>query len=104
MNSFVANYLIRLRVVTHVGVGPVERLPVPPYRSDSPAIEMILMLVEGLEQSSGADEDAYIELQVRIAVLYELEGPEWRHIVSTFPLVDERIREASIKRFDNLRS
>ena len=36
-NSFVANYLVRLRVSTHVTASIVERLPVPRPARDSPA-------------------------------------------------------------------
>jgi hypothetical protein len=36
LNSFVANYLVRLRVSTHVTAGIIDRLPVPrPLRNDS---------------------------------------------------------------------
>ena len=39
LNSFVANYLIRLRVNTHVTVALVSRLPAPVVPSTSPAFE-----------------------------------------------------------------
>lgn len=96
LNSFVANYLIRMRVTTHLGVGPVERLSVPRPRPDSSAFHAIVALVERLERSMGADESAYVDLQVAVARLYGLEERQWAHIVSTFPLVDVRLRHAAV--------
>ena len=37
LNSFVANYLVRLWVTTHLGTTTVERLPVPRPPADVPA-------------------------------------------------------------------
>ena len=47
LNSFVANYLIRLRVNTHVTVALVSRLPVPVVRVGHPFFDRLSALVRG---------------------------------------------------------
>jgi Eco57I restriction-modification methylase len=101
LNSFVANYQIRMRGTTHVGVGPIERLRAPALSPDSRELARVVSLVSRLEASEGSDERAYVQLQAAIAALYELDPIEWRHIVGTFPLIDDRIRKAAIDTYEN---
>jgi hypothetical protein len=77
----------------------VERLRAPRCARDSSAFDAIVALVERLERTASADEAAYIALQTRIAALYDLDEAEWRHIVSTFPLIDKRVRHACVETF-----
>ena len=44
LNSFVANYLIRLRVNTHVTMSLVSRLPVPVVRREDPSFQRLAAL------------------------------------------------------------
>jgi methylase of polypeptide subunit release factors len=101
LNSFVANYLIRMRVTTHVGAGPVERLRVPLCAVGSDDFEALVALAEQLETSEGRDVAAYVQLQARVAALYEMNEPEWAHIVSTFPLIEAEVREAALAAFSD---
>jgi len=89
LNSFVANYLIRLRVNTHVTVQLVSRLPVPVVRLGHPLFTRLAALAGAL-MSGSQPVDAtpeYAELQALAARLYGLTAQEFEHILSTFPLI-----------------
>ena len=99
-NSFVANYLVRMRVTVHVTTHIVAQLPVPRPAAGSPDYAAITSLVDRLCQSSTPQQDsAYAELQAAVAHLYQLTADELAHILSTFPLVDAATREETAKRF-----
>ena len=99
-NSFVANYLVRLRVTMHVTTQVIAHLPVPRPATLSPLYATITTLAARLRQSSAPQQHpAYPELQAAVAHLYMLTGDEFRRILSTFPLVDEATREETMKRF-----
>ena len=98
LNSFVANYLVRLRVTTHVTVAIVERLPVPVAARDSPRFAELA----GLAREAGmgtTDPDGRARLQALAARLYGLTRHELAHVLSTFPLVAAEEREATIAAF-----
>jgi hypothetical protein len=100
LNSFVANYLVRLRVTTHVTVAIVERLPLP--RLPVASLEFVRMVTLARHLASKpADLDPLARLQALAARLYELDAATFAHILRTFPLVDERIREASLRAFES---
>ncbi|MEO5897096.1 MAG: N-6 DNA methylase [Vicinamibacterales bacterium] len=97
-NSFVANYLARLRVTTHVTVAIVERLPMPrPDREDTRFVR-IVELVNRLERHP-ADRSAQAALQGLAAGIYGLTTAEFAHVLTTFPLVDAAGREAAMEAF-----
>jgi hypothetical protein len=89
LNSFVANYLVRLRVNTHVTVAVVSRLPVPVTRAGDRAHERLLSLARRLTRMTQPIEatEEYAELQAVAATLYRCTSGEFEHILSTFPLV-----------------
>ncbi len=91
LNSYVANYLVRMRVSTHVTVAIVERLPVPVPERDSRGFRVVGDLARRLARSPG-DREARARLQAVAAHLYRVSPEEFAHILSTFPLVaaDER--------------
>ncbi|HET7618153.1 MAG TPA: N-6 DNA methylase, partial [Vicinamibacterales bacterium] len=94
-NSFVANYLIRLRGGTHVPAAVIHRLPVPcPPLGDS-RVREIARLAERLSRAHTVDAEA--ELHARIADLYEIDGRDLAHILSTFPLVDAELKDAAAR-------
>jgi hypothetical protein len=91
-NSFVVNYLVRMRVTTHVTTSTVERLPLP-TQADSPrAFREIAAIARLLSRHD--DAVAAARLQATVARLYQLSAGELAHVLSTFPLVpkDERDR------------
>ena len=105
LNSFVANYLVRLRVNTHVTVSLVSRLPVPVVRTGHTDYPRLLALSHALATSSAAVEHMteYTELQALVARLYGLTRADFEHVLSTFPLVSAATRAESLRRFDELR-
>ena len=93
LNSFVANYLVRLRGGTHVPASMMAHLPVPKPPRDSIAFTRVVSLARTLSSSTEAI-DAYTELQARAAKLYGLTDAEFVHVLETFPLIASEVRRA----------
>ena len=89
LNSFVANYLIRPRVNTHVTVSLLSRLPVPIVRTGEPYYDELLSLARRLSYARESVETMpeYALLQALVAKLYRCTADEFEHVLSTFPLV-----------------
>jgi len=104
LNSFVANYLVRFRVNTHVTVSLVSRLRVPVFGRDGRTFKRLSTLAQTLMHSPAAAETQpeYAELQGLVARLYGLGDAEFAHVLSTFPLIPEGIRSAALAQFNNL--
>ena len=104
LNSFVANYLIRLRVNTHVTVAFVSRLPVPVVRRNDPAFARLAALSRALTDGRGAVEKMpqYAELQALVAQLYGLTNADFEHILATFPLIPAEVTAKALLEFRNL--
>jgi hypothetical protein len=100
LNSLVSNYLVRLRVTTHVTAGIVSWLPVPRPAASSRIYRSIVNLATRLMRSTSptASPD-YASLQAEVARLYGLTGDEFRHVLTHFPLVDEATRRSALGRF-----
>ena len=101
LNSYVANYLVRLRVTTHVTVAIVERLAVPVVARDSAAFAELA----GLARDAGTgttDPRARARMQALAARLYGVTRTELAHVLSTFPLVAAEEREATVDTFASL--
>jgi len=96
-NSFVVNYLVRLRVSTHVTTALVERLPVPTREHAPGAALEIAAIARAL--SRRRDPAAAARLQARVATLYQLTTEEFAYVLSTFPLVPNTQREAALDLF-----
>jgi hypothetical protein len=97
-NSFVANYLVRMRVTTHVTVAVIDRLPVPrPDRKSSDFIQMAAIAREMAADSS--DTALSAQHQALAAHLYGLTSREFEHILRTFPLVDTEDRRRVLDAF-----
>ena len=103
-NSFVANYLIRLRVNTHVTVALVSRLPVPVVRGSDPAFSKLEALSRALAGGGAAAEEMpqYVELQALVAHLYGLTEADFEHLLATFPLIPAEVRAKALLDFRNL--
>jgi hypothetical protein len=98
-NSFVANYLVRLRVTTHVTTRIVEALPVPHPDEIPHLFEEIAGIARLLARRP--HRTAHARLNACIARMYELSRDEFAHILSTFPLVPIGERDAALKEFSN---
>ncbi len=98
-NSFVANYLVRLRVGMHVTVSIIEHLRVPVVACDASAFREIAALAASLGRGR-ADGRAAAILQARVARLYGLSRTEFHHVLGTFPLIPLEEREAAAAAFE----
>ena len=96
-NSFVVNYLVRLRVTTHVTTGTVEGLPIPVIDSAPAAMREIATLSRFL--SRRPDAHALATLNARVAGLYQLSASEFEHVLGTFPLIPIEERRRTLERF-----
>jgi hypothetical protein len=96
-NSLVVNYLVRLRVTTHVTTAVVEQLPVPTSADAPDAFAEIAAIARMLARRT--DQDAVARLNARVALLYQLSAGEFRHVLDTFPLIPRSERERSFTRF-----
>ena len=94
-NSFVVNYLARLRVTTHVTTAIVEALPIPRRDHGPRAFSEIASLARRLSRRSDPADAA--RLQVLVAELYQLTSSEFEHILGTFPLIPQEERDAALR-------
>ncbi|MBI2829140.1 MAG: N-6 DNA methylase [Acidobacteria bacterium] len=104
LNSLVANYLIRLRVNTHVTVTLVSRLLVPVVRGNDPAFRRLAALSRVLAGGRGPVEEMpqYAVLQALVAQLYGLTDRDLEHVLATFPLIAAEVRARALLEFRNL--
>ena len=96
-NSFVVNYLVRLRVTTHVTTGTVEQLPIPRAETAPAACREIASLARLLAKRR--DGAALARLNARVAELYQLSVEEFEHILGTFPLIPIEQRRETLRAF-----
>jgi N-6 DNA Methylase/Eco57I restriction-modification methylase len=92
-NSFVVNYLVRMRVTTHVTTSTVERLPLPTPVDSPRGFREIAALAQLLSRRD--DTMAASRLQSTVARLYQLSADEFAHVLSTFPLIPREQRESA---------
>ena len=97
-NSFVVNYLVRLRVTTHVTTAIVEGLPIPRMDDAPSACREIAALARILARRSNPL--ALARLNARVAQLYQLSVSEFEFVLSTFPLVPVDERNAALREFE----
>jgi hypothetical protein len=98
LNSFVANYLVRMWVTTHLGTATVERLPVPRLSAASWAAGRLRQLGRTLLRAGGAHPAAYAEVQGLSAHLYDLTPEEFELVLASFPLVEGGVKAAAADR------
>jgi hypothetical protein len=97
LNSFIANFLVRMWVTTHLGAATVERLPVPRPHASSVIACRLRDLGRTLIRAGGRDPAAYAEIQGLAASLYGLAPDEFRLVLDSFPLIEADIREAAAR-------
>ncbi len=123
-NSFLLDSLIRQRVTAHVSFFFVYGLPVPRLTSSDPAFAPIVTAAarlicttpefDELSRAAGlrGHEDGVTdeagrarlraELDGLVAHLYGLTEPEFMHILGTFPLVAQEVKDAALQAFRDL--
>jgi len=96
-NSYVANYLVRMRVGTHVSASIIARLPVP----KPPSHDAVFQRVAGLSLalSTRFDDVAFARLNAVVAGLYGLSHAQFAHVLETFPLVPSADRALALRMF-----
>ena len=95
LNSFVANYLVRRWVTTHVTAAVMARLPVP-----LPGRAVLAELIQGARVlMEGANDVVEATLQAACAEAYALRVEEFAHLLDTFPLVKRHVRDAALDAF-----
>ena len=97
MNSYVANYLVRMRVGTHLTAAIVGRLPVVRPASSDVMFRTVARCARAL--GSGWNAAIFVELNTLVARLYELSARQYTHVLGTFPLVHIDERQAAIEHF-----
>ncbi len=105
LNSFVANYLVRFRVNTHVTVSLVSRLRVPVLDPHGRDFSRLATLARTLMHSPTVAEQQpeYFELQGLVARLYGLSEAHFAHVLSTFPLIPTDVKARCLAHFNDLR-
>ena len=97
LNSFVANYLVRQVMTTHLGSTTVENLRVPKPSQRSSEFRDISTCA--VELSRKAEPAAAAWLQGAAARAYGLTEKEFTHVLASFPLVPESDRSAAMAAF-----
>jgi hypothetical protein len=101
LNSLVANYLVRLRVTTHVTAATMRRLPVPRPAPGSPAFAALVTLSRALSITGvDAAPEEYAQLNAVAARLYGLTPEQYGYVLNTFPLIAAEVRERNLSIFD----
>jgi len=112
LNSFVANYLVRMRVSTHVTSGIISRLPVPVLPRDDMQFREVVDLNRSIARLNDAGTGraaspstlvwamrSRARLQALAATIYGLRSAHFAHILETFPLVPRNERDAAMTAF-----
>lgn len=101
-NSYVLNYLVRLRVTTHVTTTLVEYLPVPTRAVRPHELRRVAAYARRLircrtRQTPEATE-RFAAMNAAVAAAYRLSADEYAHVLNSFPLVSaaERARALSL--------
>ena len=124
MNSFIADFLVRMKITRNLTLFFIYQLPVPRLTSSSPDFAPIaqaaarlictapvfdeLAVAAGLRGSvDGVTDEAEraalrAELDGRVAHLYGLSESEFTHILGTFPLVAQSVKDAALQAFRDL--
>jgi hypothetical protein len=121
-NSLVVNYLVRLRVTTHVTTAIVERLPIPTvdrlggYADEIAELGLSLVRLKADTTSAPNTTSAtntastdvvsgfsrthlLARLNALVAGIYQLTEAEFAHVLGTFPLVPQNERDEALAEF-----
>lgn len=118
LNSFVVDYILRQRISANISMFYIYQLPVPRLMENDPAFAPIVNAAARLicttpefddlaqevgigSHADGATDSAErarlrAELDGRIAHLYGLTEDEFAHILKTFPLVAQTVKDAAL--------
>jgi hypothetical protein len=97
LNSYVANYLVRQVMTTHLGSRTVEELRMPKPAGGSSLFRDISEHSERLSRSLSGGRASRV--QALAARAFKLSADEFRHVLNTFPLIPESERAESLDEF-----
>jgi hypothetical protein len=97
LNSYVANYLVRQVMTTHLGSKTVEELRMPKPAADSSVFREISERSAELSRSISAAR--MTRVQGLAARAFKLSEEEFRHVLRTFPLIPECERAEALDEF-----
>ncbi len=97
-NSLVVNFLVRLRVTTHVTTSIVERLPIPLEHDLGPEADRLVAVADTLARAADAPRVAW--LNAAVARAYQLTSEEFAHVLASFPLIDASERDGMRRAFE----
>ncbi len=103
LNSFVANWIVRRWVSTHVTVALIERVPFPSPTALGKDAARLATLAESLATRPSGPERIAIEstLQGLAARAWGVRREELELILQDFPLVDSALRAATLTAYDS---
>lgn len=129
LNSFVIDYVLRSRMTTNLNLFYLYQLPVPRLKAGDEAFGLIVQrsaqltcttpefdalarevstalklpatAVKGIRDAASRSQ-LRAELDALIAHLYGLTESEFAHILSTFPLVDESVKQQTLNTYRDL--
>lgn len=123
LNSFVADFWLRRFITKHLSFYIVYNLPVPDIAIDDPRFEPVAKRVACLCDAGSAFDDLPLlaardnaescalrpnlrsqlraELDGMIAHIYALTEEEFTHILTTFPLVAQHVKDAALEAYRN---
>jgi hypothetical protein len=96
-NSLLVNFLVRLRVTTHVTTAIVERLPIPLEEEAGPVFGEARSIARALSRQHEPALEA--RLNAIVAKLYQLSEEEFAHVLRTFPLIPTEDRDRAMSEF-----
>ena len=124
LNSFVLDYVLRARMTTNLNLFYLYQLPVPRLTEKDPAFAPIVSRAAklicttpefddlarevGLASHTNGATDTAARAQLRaeldglVAHLYGLTEEEFAYILTTFPLVDQPVKDAVLEAFRTL--
>jgi hypothetical protein len=100
LNGYVANWLVRLRVSSHVSLAILQSLPMPRVPPSSDLGWRLATAARLLEEGRDDEGAVEAELQALGAIAYGLTDEELDLVLASFPLVERKARERAREAFN----
>ena len=121
LNSFVIDFLMRRRVAINVNMFFMAEIPVPRLSAEDPSLQKISELVGSLICTTSEYDEIKNELKLKMVTTNEedredlmaqinayaakicgITKDEFEYILSTFPIVDAKIKQQSLSQYEKL--
>jgi hypothetical protein len=100
LNSYAANYFVRLRVSSHVSLAIVQSLPVPRVAASSALGRRLGEGARAIAEDRTEDGSTEAALQADAAHAYGLTAAEFDLVLESFPLVAQEARDRARDAFN----